>query len=81
MGIKSFIKNVKESFGFKIDKKLGKKKSLKTLLKKMEAKQHKLETKLPKEKNNNEKKEIQLELDVIALQIKKCEKVLKKLDS
>jgi len=80
MGFKSFIANVKDSLGIKVDIKDGKKRSLNNLLEKLERKEFKLNKKLSKKKHKKNKEEIKQELQIVQMQIKKCKKVLNKLE-
>ena len=78
MGIKKFIQNVAESLGLDEFKKSSKKKSIKSLLKKLNAKKKATES-LTKTKAN--KKDIEEELKLLTFQIKKGEKILTKLNA
>ena len=81
MGIKKFINSVKESLGLDEFKKTGKKKSIKRLLEKLRSRKEIL-NKVPKKKlDKKEKKELNEELAIITLQIKKGEKILDELNS
>ena len=81
MGIKKFINSVKESLGLDEFEKAGKKKSIKRLLEKLRSRKEML-NKAPKKKlNKKEKKELEEELAIITLQIKKGEKLLDDLNS
>ena len=76
MGIKKFIESVKESLNLDEFEKTGKKKSIKRLLEKLRSRKEILD-KVPKKKlNKKEKKELNEELSIITLQIKKGEKIL-----
>jgi len=78
MGVKKFIESVKESLGLDEFKISGKKKSLKSLLKKLHVKKEKIEKSL---EEKLEKKELKEELAIISLQIKKGNKMLDKLNA
>jgi len=80
MKIKNFIEEVKDIFDLEIDKNLKKKKSLKELSKKLNQKKQKIEDRLKKKNYKKKRKELLLELSIVDLQIKKCEKIIKKLD-
>ncbi len=81
MGIKKFIQSVAESLGLDEFQKSSKKKSVKSLVKKLnirkEETENLLKTKLTK-KENREKEE---ELQIILLQLKKGDKIIEKLSS
>jgi len=81
MGIKQFIKNVKSTLGLKDFKKEGKKKSLKSLLKKLYIRKNSVNKFLESTKKQKEQEEFHEELAIISLQIKKGEKLLYKYDS
>ena len=81
MGVKNFINSVKESLGLDNFKKSGKKKSVRSLLKKLNERQEKLLESLKQKPEKKEKKELKEELEIISLQIKKGEKILEKLNS
>jgi len=76
MGIAKFIESVKETLGLYEFKKSSKKKSVKNLLKKLNSKKDKITKLIKKDKKQ---KELQEELDIVNLQIKKGEKILAKL--
>ena len=81
MSITKFIESVKESLGLDEFKKAGKKKSVKSLLKKLYEKKEQLGRSLKKKLDKKEKKELEEEFDIITLQIKKGEKILAKLNA
>jgi len=81
MSIKKFIESIKESLNLNDFEKVGKKKSLKRLLEKLRARK-KILNKVPKKKLCKKgKKELNEELAIITLQIKKGEKLLDELNS
>ena len=81
MGIKKFINSVKESLGLDEFEKAGKKKSIKRLLEKLRSRKEIL-NKVPKKKlDKKEKKELEEELAIITLQVKKGEKILDELNT
>jgi len=81
MGIKKFIESVKESLNLDEFEKTGKKKSIKRLLEKLRSRKEILD-KVPKKKlNKKEKKELNEELSIITLQIKKGKKILDELNA
>lgn len=79
MGIKKFIEHVKSSLGLKNFKKEGKKKSLKDLLKKLNTRKKNIAKSLETPLGKKEKKELEEELKIVSLQIKKGKKILYKL--
>ncbi|RRS30195.1 MAG: hypothetical protein P794_08240 [Epsilonproteobacteria bacterium (ex Lamellibrachia satsuma)] len=80
MNIKKFIENVKESLKLENFETTGKKKPIKRLLEKLEARKDIL-NKVPKKKlNKKEKKELEEELSIISMQIKKGKTLLKELN-
>ena len=81
MSITKFIDSVKESLGLDEFKKSGKKKSIRNLLRKLNARKEKIGKSLEKKLDKKEKKEFQEELDIITFQIKKGEKILDKLNA
>ena len=81
MGIAKFINSVKESLGLDEFEKTGKKKSIKSLLKKLNARKEKINKALNEKIDKKVKKELKEERDIIACQIKKGEKILDKLNS
>jgi len=81
MGFKKFIQSVTESLGLGELKVSGKKKSLKSVLKKLNAKKKKIEKSLDEKLELKEKKELKEELAIISLQIKKGKKILNKLNN
>jgi len=85
MGIKKFIESVKESLGIDELKKVSKRKSIKSLLKKLRGKKEKLSKSLDKKSEKKlDKKELQdkkEELKIILIQIKKGETILEELNS
>lgn len=81
MGIGKFIQSVKESLGLESFEKTTKKKSVKNLLKKLNDKKDIIDKSLTSKPEKKVKKELEEELSIITLQIKKGEKILKKLES
>lgn len=85
MGVAKFINSVKESLGLDEFKKKGKKKSIKTLLKKLDLRKEKIEKKLSVKVDKKDKnalkavKELNEELAIVSVQIKKGNKILDKL--
>ncbi len=81
MGIKKFITSVQSSLGLKDKKKISKKKALKDLLKKLKIRKITVMKSLKGSLGKKEKKELQEDLDIISLQIKKGDKLLDDLSS
>ena len=81
MGVKKFIELVTETLGLDKMKKSSKKKSVKSLLKKLNSKKDVIDKKLKAKPSKKKKKELNEEMDIILLQIKKGETILKKLNS
>ena len=81
MGIKKFINSVKESLGLDEFENTGKKKSIKRLLEKLRAKKETLNKVSKKKLDKKEKRELNEELAIITLQIKKGEKILNELNA
>jgi len=79
MGPNKFIQNVKEYLNLEDFEKKTKKKAVKSLLKKLRTKRKKIKNELKETKEKLKKKELNEELDIIALQIKKGKKILKDL--
>jgi len=75
MGFKKFIKKVKLTLGLDDYEIEGKKKSLKDLIKKLNARKKSIVTSLS-HANKKEKKELNEELEIITCQIKKGKKIL-----
>lgn len=81
MGVKKFIELVTETLGLDDLKKASKKKSIKSLLKKLNSKKDAIEKALKAKLDKKKKKELTEEKDIILFQIKKGEAILKKLNS
>ncbi len=81
MSIIKFINRVKESLGLDDFEKSSKKKSIKSLLKKLNKRRENIVKSLKKKVNKKEKKELKEELEIVCLHIKKGKKLLKKLSS
>ena len=79
MGVKRFIEKVIKTLRLSDFKIRGKKKSIKNLLKKLKKRRVKIYKSLESGLSKNEKTELQEELDIISLQIKKGKKILNKL--
>lgn len=73
MGFKSCLSSIKEGLGVETSKTASKKKELKNIIKLLKKRKEKVG------KTSN-KKFLKDELDIISLQIKKCEKILLKLE-
>ena len=81
MKVKKFINRVKDFLGLDDFKKANKKKSVKNLLNKLKTRRKRLSKVLKKQQQKKRRKEIQEELDIVSLQIKKGRMILKKLNS
>ncbi len=81
MGIKKFINSVKESLGLDEFEKAGKKKSIKRLLEKLRSRKEILNKPTKKKLDKKERRELEEELTIITLQIKKGEKLLDDINS
>jgi hypothetical protein len=81
MGIVKFINRVKESLGLEEFEKSSRKKSIKSLLKKLNNRREDIVKSLKKKVTKKEKKELHEELEIVCLHIKKGKKLLKKLSS
>jgi len=81
MGTKKFIELVTETLGLDEMKKLSKKKSVKSLLKKLNFKKDTIDKSLKAKVANKKQKELNEEREIILFQIKKGEAILKKLNS
>ena len=81
MGIKKFITSIQSSLSLKENRKMSKKKALKDLLKKLHIRKKFVMKSLEGSLGKKEKKEMEEDLDIISLQIKKGEKLLKALSS
>lgn len=79
MGIKKFIKQVQHTLGLNNYVIENKKKSLKDLLKKLNERKKIIKKSLKNSLKNKEEKELNEELDIVCLQIKKGKKMLHKL--
>ncbi len=79
MGVKKFIESVKESLGIDEFKKSSKQKAIKSILKKLHSKKEKISKLLDKKSDKGHKKELEEELHIVTLQIKKGTKILDKL--
>jgi hypothetical protein len=81
MSLKKFIKKVKHSLGLGDYKIEGKKKAVKDLLKKLNKRKRELKKLLKDTPAKKEKKELQEELEIVSLEIKKGKEILYKLYS
>jgi hypothetical protein len=81
VGIKKFINSAIESLGLDDFEKMGKKKSIKRLLGKLREREEILNKKLKKDPGKKEAKELNEELAIIKLQIKKGEKIMEQLNT
>jgi len=74
MSFKNFVNKIKDSFDFENTKAKTKKKELKNILKLLKKRKEKLG-------KSSAKKQSKEDIKIISLQIKKCEKLLSKLES
>ncbi len=81
MGIKKFIKKVKQTLELDDYVIEGKKKSLKDLLKKLNERKKSINKSLESSPGKKETKELKEELEIVSLQIKKGKKILHELYS
>lgn len=81
MGIKNFVKNVVQLLGLHHFVVSGKKKSVKNLLKKLKKRRLLIYRSFQEEKDPNKINELQEELDIVTLQIRKGKKLLNKLNN
>lgn len=81
MGIKKFIDSVQDFLGLDDFGEQGKKKSIKSLLKKLEKREKDIKKKLDKNTNKDEKSQLKEELEIVSVQIKKGKKYLEKLEN
>jgi hypothetical protein len=79
MGIKKFISNVVKSLNLENNLASGKKKSLKSLIEKLEKRELEIDKRLKKETDKDIIIQLHEELDIITLYIKKSHKSLDKL--
>ena len=79
MNIKKFITTVTESLGLEIMESTKKKKSIKSLLKKLNKRKIEIKKSLEGDMNKKTKKELEEEYEIICFQIKKGDKILLKL--
>lgn len=79
MSIKKFIKNVQSSLGLGDYKVEGKKKAVKELLKKLLDRKRELKKAIEKASDKKNKKDLQEELEIVSLEIKKGKEILSKL--
>jgi gamma-glutamyl phosphate reductase len=81
MNIKKFIERVITSLNLDAFDQKGKRKALKRLLEKLEARKEILQNTKKKYLTKKEKKELKEEFDIILLQIEKSRKILEKLNT
>lgn len=81
MGIKKFIKKAKHMLGLNDYGIEGKKKALKDLLKKLRERKKSITKSLEASLGKKEKKDLEEELKIVSLQIKKGKKILHELYS
>lgn len=81
MGIKKFIKSVKDAFDIKVSKKESKRGKLKELIQELRKKRKKIKEKIKNSTSQNEIENLEEEYTIIKLQIKKSKKILKNLNN
>lgn len=81
MGVSRFIQSVKEYLGLEDFEKSSKKKSVKSLLKKLRTKRKELKKNVAGKLEKKEKQALEEELEIIALQIQKGKKILNELNA
>lgn len=81
MGLKKFIKKVKLTLGLNDYEVENKKKALTDLLKKLHSRKKSIKNSLESDIIKKEKKELEEELEIVILQIKKGKKILLELHS
>ena len=81
MSVSGFIQSVKEYLSLKDFEKSSKKKSVKSLLKKLRTKRKELKKTLAITIEKKQKKALEEELEIVALQIKKGKNILHELDA
>ena len=79
MNIKKFIKKVQNSLGLGDYKVEGKKKAVKELLKKLLERKREVKKTLEKASDKKNRKDLQEELEIVSLEIKKGKEILSKL--
>lgn len=79
MGIKKFIKSVTDYLGLDKLEEMGKKKSLKNILSKLKTRRVKILNSIKNREDESKYDELQEELDIVNLQIKKGKQILNKL--
>ena len=79
MGVKSFINKVASNLGIDTFESSNKKKSIKELLKKLKKRRLELLKSMKKEKNKESLIQMQEDLDITSLQIRKGKKILNNL--
>ena len=81
MGIKKFIKSIKDAFDIKVSKKEGKKAKMKELIRELKAKRREVKEKIEDSNNKHILEDLKEEYDIIHLQIKKSKKILRNLNN
>ncbi|NCO01371.1 MAG: hypothetical protein GW906_06050 [Epsilonproteobacteria bacterium] len=79
MGIKKFIKSVTDYLGLDKLEEMGKKKSLKNILSKLKTRRVKILNSIKNREDESKCDELQEELDIVNLQLKKGKQILNKL--
>ncbi|MCD4757695.1 MAG: hypothetical protein K8R39_05450 [Arcobacteraceae bacterium] len=81
MGIKKFIKSVKDAFDIKLSKKESKREKIKELIKELRTKRKEIREKIKDKKFKNKLEDLEEDYAIIKLQIKKSKKILRNLNN
>jgi len=81
MGIKKFIKSVKDAFDIKLSKKESKRGKIKELIKELRTKRKEIKEKIQNKKFKNKLEDLEEDYAIIKLQIKKSKKILRNLNN
>lgn len=76
MSKSKFIRKIRKILGFKVDDDCSKKKAIKNLLGKLEAREKSFKKKLKKTKNKSDKEELKDNIAILQKQIKKGKRLL-----
>jgi len=81
MGIKKFIKSVKDAFDIQVSKKESKRGKIKELIKELRKKRKTIKEKMKNTSSKNEIENLEEEYAIIQLQVKKSKKILRNLNN
>ena len=81
MGIKKFIKSIKDAFDIKVSKKEGKKAKIKELIRELKTKRKEIKEKIEDTNNKHKLEDLEEDFEIIKLQIKKSKKILRNLNN